>query len=191
MIAEQWFSIPIFYEDIIDLELDIIQKEIFSAIPYITQQKISNPSAWKDGVQTTFTPSINDIVNFKLDNLKNKIINESTHILNHYNIPNDDLNINQSWINFYKKGAFQFEHNHVSASYTPRLSGVYYYKTNGEDGDIMFKSNRYQVPSPFVITDISYKPKIGRLLLFPSWLTHRVNINNTENERISIAFNTN
>jgi hypothetical protein len=27
---------------------------------------------------------------FLLDNLKNKIINESTHILNHYNIPNDD-----------------------------------------------------------------------------------------------------
>jgi len=37
--------------------------------------------------------------------------------------------------------------------------------------------------------DFQVEPKEGRLVLFPSWLTHRVSVNRTDEERISIAFN--
>ena len=35
------------------------------------------------------------------------------------------------------------------------------------------------------------KPKVGKLLLFPSWLEHGVHINHTDHERMSVSFNIN
>mgnify|MGYP003704826005 FL=1 len=42
--------------------------------------------------------------------------------------------------------------------------------------------------SPFS-SRMSYQPKDGDLLLWPGWLPHEVEINNSEKQRVNIAFN--
>ncbi len=82
----------------------------------------------------------------------------------------------------------QYDHGHGDAI----VAGTYYFQTNGEDGNISFGN-----PSPIVFTGgtpfghLSHEvePKVGRLLLFPGWLIHKVKINNTDSTRISLSFN--
>jgi uncharacterized protein (TIGR02466 family) len=102
------------------------------------------------------------------------------------------MEIENSWINVSKPNGFQFAHTHEPSM----VSGVYYHKTSGEDGNIVFESpnlyfNAYDFPNNDAQCRgaIEYVPAAGRLLLFPSWLTHHVDVNRTQEERISLSFN--
>ena len=96
-----------------------------------------------------------------------------------------------SWFSMYKGGEKNYAHvhNHNDAD----ISGVYYYKTNGSDGDIYFKT-----PNPFLDSTkcfksagnpVSVSPKEGMLILFPGWLQHGVRTNITNDTKISLSFN--
>ena len=94
-----------------------------------------------------------------------------------------------SWLTKFEKGNYAHIHNHAHAD----ISGVYYYKTNGEDGEIFFEP-----PVPWFKTSICYEkwrrrwmytPKEGKILLFPGWLEHGVKTNLTDNVRMSLSFN--
>ena len=85
-------------------------------------------------------------------------------------------------------GQYAHTHDHGAAD----LSGVYYFKTNGNDGDLYFDSPVAQLKSSFVFNKSSrvfYKPKIGKLILFPGWLSHGVFQNTTTENRVSVSFN--
>jgi len=101
------------------------------------------------------------------------------------------FHIKNSWMTSTGRGEYaHIHHHHLSVD----LSGVYYYKTTGDDGDIFFM-NPCPMFSTFMLEhlDNNYiiKPKVGKLLLFPSWLEHGVHINNTDHERMSVSFNIN
>ena len=94
-----------------------------------------------------------------------------------------------SWFSKFEKGNYAHIHHHGHHD----ISGVYYYKTNGEDGKIFFET-----PNPFLDTQLCYrsygetwehKPQEGKILLFPGWLRHGVRTNETDNTRISLSFN--
>jgi uncharacterized protein (TIGR02466 family) len=108
--------------------------------------------------------------------------------IDHY----QSMDIENSWINISKPNGFQFAHTHEPSM----VSGVYYHKSSGEDGNIVFESpnpyfNAYDFPNNGAQCqrNIEYIPKVGRLLLVPSWLTHYVDVNRTAEERISLSFN--
>jgi uncharacterized protein (TIGR02466 family) len=99
--------------------------------------------------------------------------------------------LGHSWINIIDNSARQDWHQHQDAT----ISGTYYYQTSGTDGDISFRT-----PNPFVELELfplgstvnkfyNIQPKVGKIVLFPGWLEHRVNSNPTGNTRISISFN--
>ena len=85
------------------------------------------------------------------------------------------------------------------------LSGVFYIKHDGspENGVISFKHPEQNIACPNVHWPlqlieannevsagvIDFLPKAGKLLIFPSWLQHRVEVNLKDNVRISISFN--
>jgi uncharacterized protein (TIGR02466 family) len=94
-----------------------------------------------------------------------------------------------SWFSKFESGSYAHIHNHGDSD----ISGVYYYKTNGEDGKFFFES-----PNDHLTTSKMYKnrgvrweyvPKCGKIILFPGWLKHGVETNNTDNTRISVSFN--
>jgi uncharacterized protein (TIGR02466 family) len=96
-----------------------------------------------------------------------------------------------SWIAKFQPGDFAHIHEHGHSD----ISGVFYYKTNEDDGDLVFTS-----PNPFLKTsklfagtELSWihKPIEGKILLFPGWIPHGVKTNETDNTRISISFNIN
>ena len=95
----------------------------------------------------------------------------------------------ESWFTRYKKGDYSDVHRHGDSD----ISGVYFYKTNGHDGDLFFLSPT----APLSIAKcyhqnglkISHQPQEGKMILFPGWLQHGVNVNNTDNIRMSLAFN--
>ena len=104
-----------------------------------------------------------------------------------YNLNN--YKISSSWFSLFNRGNYGHLHSHGFSD----ISGVYYLKTNGNDGNIYFET-----PNPFLDSSICYrelsntvvyKPKEGELLLFPGWLKHGISKNTTDNERVSLSFN--
>lgn len=99
-----------------------------------------------------------------------------------------------SWFSITRQFGVHPEHNHIPATW----SGVYYVQANENDSPITFldsnknsnwpwmqtnQANSYNTPS------YSIKPKTGRLILFPSWLMHRVDQQMADQERVTISFN--
>lgn len=100
-----------------------------------------------------------------------------------------DFRIDSSWLTMNWKNHYSHAHHHGDAD----LSGVFYVKTNGKDGELIFENpNRLSTTSYLLNTwqeTCHYVPQEGRLILFPGWLIHRVEKNKTDNERISFSFN--
>jgi len=99
----------------------------------------------------------------------------------------DRYKINESWITKFNTGDYGHIHNHGSHD----ISGVYYYSTNGKDGDIFFESSSkaMQTSKVFQQPRIKVEPSVGKLIMFPSCLDHGVKTNQTDNTRHSISFN--
>jgi len=108
-----------------------------------------------------------------------------------------DFYITQSWLNITKPGEFHHSHSHQNSI----ISGVFYISTE-EDDTITFSDPATKTKSGIIqIPPIKWNqwnsetwafPSIkNELLLFPSWLTHRVDANkNATTNRISLSFNT-
>lgn len=95
------------------------------------------------------------------------------------------------WVNVNQKGSFNSRHYHPSSS----LSGVVYLQVNDDTGTIVFESDSIMqhyplsTNSPLFKGRTEYKPIVGSVIIFPSWIPHYVNENNSDMDRISIAFN--
>lgn len=193
MVIENWFSTPILYYQLEGDELETVQKQIEQVMDKVREMDLSNP--WDDTVSTSFKykDEHNFIVDYNLRALEKVIVKCTESYLNKVKTNTDmNLGIKKSWINFSNRHQFQFEHDHVGLFSSVVLSGIYYYQTNGNDGNLAFVSpNPFQSAnmSAFGDSKVTYKPAVGKLLLFPSWLKHRVETNVTDGERISIAFN--
>jgi uncharacterized protein (TIGR02466 family) len=107
------------------------------------------------------------------------------------------------WVNINEKHHYNEWHIHPYST----LSGVYYIKHDGSDenGNISFKhpNNLYMTsthwpPDTRMIEQynevtsevISIIPQPNRLLIFPSWLEHKAEMNLKDDTRISLSFNT-
>jgi uncharacterized protein (TIGR02466 family) len=121
--------------------------------------------------------------------------------VNHFRPPdrkkNDRFRL-EGWINVNRAGDYNVLHCHPGCF----VSATYYVKVPQamKGGEIVFRDPRgpavamYETPGidlPWVGTGtgIPFSPATGHLLLFPSWLEHRVERFEGAGERISIAFN--
>lgn len=97
----------------------------------------------------------------------------------------------ESWVNMNDRGGFNFQHTHYGM-----ISGCFYLRTPEGSGNIVFRDPRPAVEASYLkgpginsFMDFPIKPEAGMLLLFPSWLQHRVEPHENDTPRISIAFN--
>lgn len=100
-----------------------------------------------------------------------------------------------AWMNVAKPGGYNAPHTHPGAHW----SGVYYVAQpvvdSGSSGKIEFMDPRTDLPSwrllqaPAFNAKKAIRPEPGELILFPSYLVHWVYPNESEDERVSIAFN--
>ena len=105
------------------------------------------------------------------------------------NAPNLEFDIEHSWMTNTRKGEYASTHSHGKN----HISGVYYVKTNNNDGNFYFmNANSSLETSHFFqkyITSIEIPPEEGKLVLFPSSMLHGVHGNTTDHERVSLSFN--
>ena len=104
----------------------------------------------------------------------------------------------EGWKNINEPGNFNVKHNHPRAN----LSGVLWIKTPKDSGNIVFTSpqlfNKFQeldsYKDEFRYNTNSYMtyyfpPTEGIILIFPSSLEHEVEVNKSDQDRISYSFN--
>lgn len=97
-------------------------------------------------------------------------------------------NVYSSWITKFEHRDYGHVHNHGCSD----ISGVYYYKTNGKDGDLFFQNPNLAMGTTIYQSCMDahrYSPETGRIILFPGWLKHGVHTNETKNIRYSVSFN--
>jgi len=190
----EWvFPTPVYcHKGLID-ETFLVQHEIKKALPTILDTDTwEAPGGWEEPVKTNISHRWNTINDFKLTNLK-KYIEKHVHLYTNEVGPfmNNEIFLSHSWLNITNRNQSQEWHAHTDSF----ISGVYYYKTNNIDGDLMIKnpvqfSQRGFFPAgKKVYEKVMYPPAEGMLMLFPGWLDHRVGVNTTDSDRITIAFN--
>tara|TARA_B100001175_G_scaffold298141_1_gene288487 strand:+ start:54 stop:653 length:600 start_codon:yes stop_codon:yes gene_type:complete len=109
-----------------------------------------------------------------------------------------NFSFHNAWININSTGGYNDTHHHPGSL----LSGVLWVKSSKDSGNIMFDD-----PAMFnesnIVTELSddlknhyhkdpehwRNPVEGLLLMFPSYLMHRVGVNKSNEDRISISFN--
>ena len=100
------------------------------------------------------------------------------------------------WANINPPGGMNRAHQHPNSLW----SGVYWIKTPEDCGDLKIDDPRSsaamcrprQKPGEMparLYRETHYKPIAGRCIMFPSWLMHCVDPNNSNDIRISVSFN--
>ena len=145
----------------------------------------------KGGRRIGQTTSIN---NYVFDTKLKKIKEFCEHHINVYGEkiikPTKELDfyITQSWLNITKPGEFAYPHFHDNSI----ISGVFYVSTI-ENDNILFSDPFYKMEGLKLNnrTVCRFGVKDYQLIIFPSWLLHGVELNESaKGDRISIAFNT-
>ena len=100
------------------------------------------------------------------------------------------------WANINPKDGMNQPHIHPNSFF----SGVYYVKSNPQAGrlriydprpgaQIVMPSRREGTPPNHLWRDVNINPIPGRIIMFPSWLWHSVEPNQSNDIRISVSFN--
>jgi uncharacterized protein (TIGR02466 family) len=193
--VDNWFPVPIYSDGAREDNLQKIQSEIeFSLNDLKEKDKLVKNPHWNPNTHRLSDIGFNDdIIDFyNMDNLLDEI---AWHVQRYMTVINAPVNktkrfkILQSWITQTLNNEFAHPHTHGSVD----LAGVYYFKTNGEDGSLYFNSPVGQMDNSWVFEHVPtrsyYRPRVGNMVLFPGWLEHGTDANTTDNERISISFN--
>lgn len=111
---------------------------------------------------------------------------------------NKDMTLSTMWANVNYPGSYNLKHVHPVSS----LSGVLYVKFPTNSGNLVFNcGNEYEkfnfcesVDESFLNdnnagTTYEVLPKVGTMVIFPSYLSHHVEVNKSNELRISISFN--
>ncbi len=98
----------------------------------------------------------------------------------------------QSWVNLHDRGGFNFLHMHEGTL----LSGSFYLNVPAGSGQFVFRDPRpgvilgsFKGPVPNGHTDVHLRPSAVLLVLFPCWIEHYVEPHESDEPRITIAFN--
>ena len=155
----------------------------------------SNIGGWQSW---DFTPPV--MKENPLGELHDNIIQHAYACADDFGFQQYTLSMLNLWINVNKKGNSNASHTHPGAI----LSGVYYlslpeccygnfiFQRNPVDQHLRESwgcSDNFNRYNELVADEYDIYPEEDRLIIFPSWLTHRVDPSAGEGERISISFN--
>ena len=186
-----FFSTPVWIEQINNFE--IINSELKN---YIYQEKEKNPNGVKKSNVNGWHSEGFDLKNENLKNFINEISNNIGSAVKDmgWDLETQLVRITNMWAIINKDRAFNEKHHHGNSA----LSAAYYVKAEKNAGDIIFfdprQANVFHHPTSVKANSLncqvqSVTPKAGTLVLFPSYLEHKVNENLSKEERIVVSFN--
>jgi len=149
---------------------------------------ISNRGGWQSHSNFYHHPTFIKFYNYIFEHVNNNSIYDC------------QFNLGNMWINVNKKNHYNGLHDHPNC----HISGVFWIKIPKNSGKISFQTPRcfersrllQTIPEKlkekfFVSESWNISPQEGTILLFPSDLKHEVFPNQSDEDRISIAFNLN
>lgn len=192
MNLDLYFPTPVWWEhtgidtsSMIDLAYRLMEQDPVG-------RKLSNQGGWQS---KDFRPDVHP----ELKALENKIILQTEQcVLDFGYDPQSCFTVLENlWININRR----FHSNSVHIHDNSFISGAFYLKATPAQGCINFYksySQDYAIASAARIAKythmnnsaITFTPETGKLIMFPGWLPHGVDQNDTDSDRISISFNT-
>jgi uncharacterized protein (TIGR02466 family) len=181
---------------------NIIQEPIFSSFVFSTELEIDLTSVKDEclrmediesGVINSnkggFHSKISDFNDSKypvLKNLKNLAQEFSNYVCNEIQI-SERVSRSKSWVNINRNSNYNVMHCHNENL----LTGVFYVKVPkiANSNLILYRGDGAEYFNRAFSGDFVVTPVEGRLYIFSPWLKHSVDVNESTEERISIAFN--
>ena len=186
------FSIPL-----IHCELDEDTSELRQCTDYVLNTNQVDVDEYKtfekSGLKETFDFEFRVLEQFPkmkqmFTHISNRLIKEG---LNYDN----KLEISSSWFTKTHKGEQSPMHDHKNCVF----SAVYYYGDYDDKvGNLIFKNPIVNLTSyrlnvgksnKFNTYDIEVTPQSGSLLIFPSYVSHKIDVHKSDIPRLSLAFN--
>ena len=188
---EDWWATPVWYFDIPIQEVDYnkVAEQCYLEKSKSEGRTVSNRIGWQshDICANSEIPNISNLI--KTIEMYSKNIFQDYGIKKEFNVV-----IHNSWININTPGSYNEFHIHPNCV----LSGVYYVSAPENSGNVVIHNNSIMqftnasyldINTKNTYQHIEYKPVNGKVIIFPSWLPHSVQPNNSKEDRISIAFN--
>ena len=194
MNREALFPTPVYYKDLpnsVELNNYLFNHIKKWAATTPTEQKTNSGTGWHSptdmNTKEEYTPLTKEL--FKMAEDCNK----------DYGIA-PSLGLGNMWANINPPGAYNKTHTHPNSLW----SGVYYIRVPKDSGKFFIEDPRSgpQTYMPRRLENlpkalwrvVAYEPKEGRMVFFPSWLPHGVDINQNKEQgeaswRISVSFN--
>ena len=128
----------------------------------------------------------------ELSPLKQFVQNSIQDFTNNFLKTSMSLKVTQSWVNLSEKGTMHNTHTHPNSIF----SGIFYFYTDQKSPQVYFyreSPNNYHYDggtSLYTSNVMAFRPPVGSLLIFPSNLPHSVGLNESDEPRISLSFNT-
>ena len=174
--------------DFLDINIDNLKNYCYDLKKTTQGRVLSNYGGWQS----------QDLENedLELKQLTTEILPRVNTLLKEFKLVNNAY-IENMWVNINQKHDFNKLHQHSNSI----LSGVFYVSAPNNCGKIFFKNPnplvKHYINSKFILEhnhltsgDWWFQPQDGMILIFPSWLEHFVLPNESDSDRISIAFNT-
>jgi uncharacterized protein (TIGR02466 family) len=177
------FFTSIFCE-LLDCDSDKIVLDIKKLQDLSEGRTISNRGGWQS---ESYLESSNTFMFPLLDIIKTRI----QELYTKYGVLRA-TRIGSYWFNINKKGDYNISHRHPKSI----LSAVFYFKTPENCGNIVFERsdlltelNDFDEHTEYSYVDWFIPPQKNLLIVFPSFVKHGVEMNRSDEDRISLAIN--
>ena len=186
MIKEQFFPTIIYGKDI-QLDNNTLANHIINWSQQNPGVKKTNMNGWHSTTDMHLKPEYQQLVN-ELYKMQEEIYIEEWL--------DRKPRLGNMWANINYQGGYNRPHVHPNSLY----SGVYYVKATKESRELVVNDPRPGIqimmpvrkqgrPPKYLWREAHLEPVPGRIIMFPAWLWHCVEPNQTNDIRISISFN--
>ena len=186
MIIEGFFPTLIYAKDV-NLDNRTFEKEIIEWSKKDKGVKKTNVNGWHSETNMhelpQFKPLIDELYKMQFDMFKEEWLDRKPRLGN-------------MWANINYQGGYNRPHVHPNSLF----SGVYYIKASNGCGNLVCNDPRPGIqtvmpsrkngqPPKHLWREVHLEPREGRIIMFPAWLWHCVEPNESNDIRISVSFN--
>ena len=186
MIREEFFPTSIFGKDI-KLDNDKLAQDIVSWSNQDQGVQKTNYKGWHSTTDMALKPEYHSLVN--------ELVIMCKEVFKEEWLDREPV-LGNMWANINPKDGMNRPHIHPNSLF----SGVYYVKSNPEAGklkiydprpgaQIVMPARLEGQPPKHLWREASIDPFPGRIIIFPAWLWHAVEPNESNDLRISVSFN--